>query len=43
MNTAFTLIYWKSEYFWLGKLLGHAEIMTQGETPEELAENIKDA
>lgn len=37
------MIYWKSERFWLGKLLEHPEIMTQGETLEELEENIKDA
>jgi len=38
-----TLIYWKSERFWLGKLLEHPEIMTQGQTLEELEENIRDA
>jgi len=38
-----TMVYWKSERFWLGKLLEHPEIMTQGETVEELEENIKDA
>ena len=38
-----TLIYWKSDQFWLGKLLEHPEIMTQGESLEELEENIKDA
>jgi predicted RNase H-like HicB family nuclease len=43
MNTKLTLIYWKGEKFWLGKLLDHPEIMTQGETVEELEENIKDA
>ena len=37
------LIYWKSDKYWLGKLLEHPEIMTQGETIEELEENIKDA
>ena len=43
MKTKMTLIYWKSDKFWLGKLLEHPEIMTQGETLEELEENIKDA
>ncbi|MCK4295937.1 MAG: type II toxin-antitoxin system HicB family antitoxin [Candidatus Marinimicrobia bacterium] len=43
MNTKMTMIYWKSDKFWLGKLLEHPEIMTQGETLEELKENIKDA
>ena len=43
MKTKMTMIYWKSEKFWLGKLLDHPEIMTQGETLEELEENMKDA
>jgi predicted RNase H-like HicB family nuclease len=43
MEKKLTMIYWKSEKFWLGKLLDHPEIMTQGETLEELEENIKDA
>ncbi len=43
MNTKMNMIYWKSEKYWLGKLLEHPEIMTQGETLEELEENIRDA
>jgi predicted RNase H-like HicB family nuclease len=43
MSKRFTMVYWKGEKFWLGKLLEHPEIMTQGETLEELEENIKDA
>jgi len=43
MKTKMTMIYWKGEKFWLGKLLEHPEIMTQGKTLEELEENIKDA
>jgi hypothetical protein len=43
MNTKMTMIYWKSDRFWLGKLLEHPEIMTQGETLDELGENIRDA
>ncbi len=43
MKTKMTMIYWKGEKYWLGKLLGHPEIMTQGETLGELEENIKDA
>lgn len=31
---------WKSDKFWLGKLLEHPEIMTQGETVDELEEKI---
>ena len=38
-----TMIYWKEDKFWLGKILEHPEIMTQGETLDELEENIKDA
>ena len=43
INNKMTLIYWKSAQFWLGKLLEHPEIMTQGETLQELEENIRDA
>jgi predicted RNase H-like HicB family nuclease len=42
-DTKMTMVYWQSDRFWLGKLLEHPEIMTQGETLEELEENIKDA
>jgi predicted RNase H-like HicB family nuclease len=38
-----TMVYWKGEHYWLGKLLEHPEIMTQGETLEELEENLRDA
>jgi predicted RNase H-like HicB family nuclease len=43
MEHRLTMVYWKGEHFWLGKLLEHPEIMTQGETLEELEENIRDA
>lgn len=43
MDSKITMIYWKSEKFWLGKILEHPEIMTQGESIEELEENLKDA
>jgi len=43
MTKKLTMIYWKGEKFWLGKLLEHPEIMTQGETLGELEENLKDA
>jgi hypothetical protein len=33
-------VYWKSEIFWLGKLLEDPETMTPGETLEELEESI---
>jgi predicted RNase H-like HicB family nuclease len=43
MQQRLTMVYWKGEQFWLGKLLEHPAIMTQGETLEELEENLKDA
>ena len=36
MNKKLTIIYSRGEKFWLGKLLEHPEIMTQGVTLEEL-------
>ena len=43
MGTKLQMIYWKGNDFWVGKLLEHPEIMTQGKTIEELEENMKDA
>ena len=43
MEAKFKMIYWKGDKYWVGKLLEHPEIMTQGETLEELEENLKDA
>jgi predicted RNase H-like HicB family nuclease len=43
MKTRMTMIYWKGERFWLGKLKEHPEIMTQGKTLSELEENLRDA
>jgi predicted RNase H-like HicB family nuclease len=43
MKKTLTMICWKGDRFWLGKLLDHPEIMTQGESIEELEENLKDA
>jgi predicted RNase H-like HicB family nuclease len=43
MDTKLQMIYWKGERFWVGKLLEHPEIMTQGESLEELEENMRDA
>ena len=43
MKTKMNMVYWKGEKFWVGKLLEHPEVMTQGETLEELEENLKDA
>ncbi len=35
MNTKIIIVYWKGKKFWLGKILEHSEIMSQGETVEE--------
>ena len=43
MHNQLTMIYWKGEQFWLGKFVELPEIMTQGETLEELEENLRDA
>ena len=43
METKLKIIYWKGEKFWVGKLMEYPDIMTQGETLEELEENMKDA
>ncbi len=43
MHTKIKIVYWKGKKFWLGKILEHPEIMSQGETVEELEENLKDA
>ena len=43
MQARMKMIYWKSDKYWVGKLLEHPEIMTQGETLEELEENMRDA
>jgi predicted RNase H-like HicB family nuclease len=43
INTKLRMVYWKGEKFWVGKLIDHPEVMTQGETLAELEENIVDA
>lgn len=43
MAKRLTMVYWKGEKFWLGKILEYPEIMTQGETIEELEEILRDA
>ena len=43
MGRHLTMVYWKGDQFWLGKLVEHPEIMTQGETIEELEENLRGA
>lgn len=43
METRQQIVYWTGERFWVGKLVDHPETMTQGETLEELEEDIADA
>ena len=35
-------VYWEDEGMWLGYLVEYPDYMTQGETLEELKENLKD-
>ena len=37
------MIYWKSKQFWLGRLVEHPDIMTQGRTLKGLEENMREA
>ena len=43
MQTDLNMVYWKGKKFWVGKLLEHPEIMSQGKTLEELEDNMRDA
>ncbi len=43
MNVQLRMVYWTGEQHWLGKLVDHPEIMSQGESIEELEENLRDA
>ncbi len=38
-----TMIYWKSDKFWLGRLREFPDIMTQGRPLKELEDNMRDA
>ncbi len=43
MATEMSMVYWKGKRFWVGKLLDHPEIMSQGRTLKELEANLKEA
>jgi len=43
MKRFFTLIYWKDEEWFVGRLKEVPGVFSQGETLEELQENIADA
>jgi predicted RNase H-like HicB family nuclease len=42
MNVTLNMVYWRGEQFWLGKLVDHPEIMSQGETLEDLEDNPRE-
>ena len=43
MQSAFDLHYWQDEGWYVGQLRGVPGVFSQGETLEELEENIRDA
>ena len=43
MNAHLKIVYCKGERFWLGRLVDHPEIMSQGASVEALEENLRDA
>jgi predicted RNase H-like HicB family nuclease len=43
MRSQFTLEYWRDGDFYVGRLLEVPAVFSQGETIEELRENIQDA
>jgi predicted RNase H-like HicB family nuclease len=43
LKRKFKMVYWKGQKFWVGKLVDHPDVMTQGRTLKELEENIIDA
>lgn len=43
MRSRFTLEYWKDGEFYVGRLLEVPGVFSQGETLDELRENIQDA
>ena len=43
MHTSFTLEYWEDDSWFVGRLKEIPQVMSQGESLEELQENIRDA
>ena len=43
MRSHFTLEYWQDGYYFVGRLMEVPGVFSQGETLEELRENIHDA
>ncbi|MBD8524913.1 type II toxin-antitoxin system HicB family antitoxin [Pseudomarimonas arenosa] len=43
MSAQLKIDFWKGEQYWIGKLVDHPEILSQGESLEELEENLRSA
>ena len=43
MTAQLKIVFWQGDRYWLGKLVDHPEIMSRGETIEELETNLRDA
>jgi predicted RNase H-like HicB family nuclease len=43
MTPQLKIVFWKGEQFWVGKFIDHPEIMSQGESLDELEQNLRDA
>lgn len=43
MTAQLKMVFWQGDRYWLGKLVDHPEIMSQGETIEELETSLRDA
>ena len=43
MSRSFTLEYWMEDGWYIGRLKGVSGVFSQGETLEELEDNIRDA
>ena len=43
MTPQLKVVFWKGERFWVGKFVDHPEIMSQGESLDELEQNLRDA
>ena len=37
------VVYWEDDVWFVGRLVDHPEVASQGETIEELQENLRDA
>lgn len=42
MSAVRRIVYWRGEKFCVGRWVDHPEVMSQGETIDELKENLRD-